>query len=161
MNIASKDGSLDSAVKEENLTTASNEAKDSTMEGAKDDQSKEDPKPGLSERRKALFEPLEPMTGGKLRTPAEVLLPPPDFDSTSYPKGWLLGKRRKLVNVDVVESMRRIAVQEMNRKVCCLSFILSPRFLTKANQTAYHVRQHPTSNFLVMQADSRIGRLMG
>ncbi|KAJ9129313.1 hypothetical protein P3X46_033881 [Hevea brasiliensis] len=44
----------------------------------------------LSELRKALFEPLEP--------------------------GWLIGKKRKLVNVDVVESMRRIAVQEMNRK---------------------------------------------
>ncbi|KAJ7962728.1 putative Snf1-related kinase interactor 1 [Quillaja saponaria] len=33
-----------------------------------------------------------------------------------YPKGWLIGKKRKLVNVDVVEKMRRIAVQEMNRK---------------------------------------------
>ncbi|XP_021691200.2 protein HEADING DATE REPRESSOR 1 isoform X2 [Hevea brasiliensis] len=71
----------------------------------------------LSERRKALFEPLEPVTNinGK-RPSAESLLPPPDFDSTSYPKGWLIGKKRKLVNVDVVESMRRIAVQEMNRK---------------------------------------------
>ncbi|KAA8542012.1 hypothetical protein F0562_023164 [Nyssa sinensis] len=72
----------------------------------------------LSERRKALFEPLEPMTNinGK-RPSAESLLPPPDFDSASYPRGWLIGKKRKLVNVDVVESMRRIAVQEMNRKV--------------------------------------------
>ncbi|KAJ0735952.1 putative protein heading date repressor 1 [Helianthus annuus] len=34
----------------------------------------------------------------------------------TYPRGWLIGKKRKLVNVDVVESMRRIAVQEMNRK---------------------------------------------
>lgn len=72
----------------------------------------------LSERRKALFEPLEPITNinGK-RPSAESILPPPDFDATTYPKGWLIGKKRKLVNVDVVESMRRIAVQEMNRKV--------------------------------------------
>uniref|UniRef100_A0A7N0V7S5 Protein HEADING DATE REPRESSOR 1 n=1 Tax=Kalanchoe fedtschenkoi TaxID=63787 RepID=A0A7N0V7S5_KALFE len=69
----------------------------------------------LSERRKALFEPLEPNINGK-RPSAESLLPPPDFDAASYPKGWLIGKKRKLVNVDVVESMRRIAVQEMNRK---------------------------------------------
>ncbi|KAK1575837.1 hypothetical protein Q3G72_008781 [Acer saccharum] len=68
----------------------------------------------LSERRKALFEPLEPANGRILS--AESLLPPPDFDSSHYPKGWLIGKKRKLVNVDVVESMRRIAVQEMNRK---------------------------------------------
>ncbi|ERN07073.1 protein HEADING DATE REPRESSOR 1 isoform X2 [Amborella trichopoda] len=65
----------------------------------------------LSGRRKALFEPL-----GPTKRPAESLLPPPDFDSASYPRGWLVGKKRKLVNVDVVESMRRIAVQEMNRK---------------------------------------------
>ncbi|XP_011034587.1 PREDICTED: uncharacterized protein LOC105132670 isoform X2 [Populus euphratica] len=73
--------------------------------------------PELSERRRALFEPLEPVTNinGK-RLSAESLLPPPDFDAASYPKGWLIGKKRKLVNVDVVESMRRIAVQEMNRK---------------------------------------------
>lgn len=72
----------------------------------------------LSERRKALFEPLEPIknVNGK-RPSAESLLPPPDFESANYPKGWLIGKKRKLVNVDVVESMRRIAVQEMNRKV--------------------------------------------
>lgn len=76
----------------------------------------------LSERRKALFEPLEPVTNlnGK-RPSAESLLPPPDFDSTSYPRGWLIGKKRKLVNVDVVESMRKIAIQEMNRKVLFLS----------------------------------------
>ncbi|XP_011020565.1 PREDICTED: uncharacterized protein LOC105122894 isoform X1 [Populus euphratica] len=83
------------------------------------DEKMEDPNPAseLSERRKALFEPLEPVTNinGK-RLPAESLLPPPDFDAASYPKGWLIGKKRKLVNVDVVESMRRIAVQEMNRK---------------------------------------------
>ncbi|XP_030969422.1 protein HEADING DATE REPRESSOR 1 isoform X1 [Quercus lobata] len=71
----------------------------------------------ISERRKALFEPLEPIMNINGRRPsAESLLPPPDFDSTNYPKGWLIGKKRKLVNVDVVESMRRIAVQEMNRK---------------------------------------------
>lgn len=74
----------------------------------------------LSEKRKALFEPLEPITDtnnlSRKRQSAESLLPPPDFDSTNYPKGWLVGKKRKLVNVDVVESMRRIAVQEMNRK---------------------------------------------
>ncbi|XVF23344.1 hypothetical protein REPUB_Repub13aG0030200 [Reevesia pubescens] len=71
----------------------------------------------LSERRKALFEPLEPMKNINGRRPsAESLLPPPDFDAACYPKGWLIGKKRKLVNVDVVESMRRIAVQEMNRK---------------------------------------------
>lgn len=74
-------------------------------------------KAALSERRQALFEPLEPSSYGR-RTPADVLLPPPDFDPTCYPKGWLVGKKRKLVNVDVVESMRRIAIQEMNRKVC-------------------------------------------
>lgn len=73
--------------------------------------------PPLSERRKALFEPLEPVGSANSRLPSnESLLPPPDFDSASYPRGWLIGKRRKLVNVDVVESMRRIAVQEMNRK---------------------------------------------
>lgn len=72
----------------------------------------------LSERRKALFEPLEPIKNiNGRRSSAESLLPPPDFDSANYPKGWLIGKKRKLVNVDVVESMRRIAVQEMNRKV--------------------------------------------
>ncbi|XP_077238175.1 protein HEADING DATE REPRESSOR 1-like isoform X2 [Tasmannia lanceolata] len=71
----------------------------------------------LSDRRKALFEPLDPPKDMKRKRPsAEMLLPPPDFDSMSYPRGWLIGKKRKLVNVDVVESMRRIAVQEMNRK---------------------------------------------
>ncbi|XP_051147622.1 protein HEADING DATE REPRESSOR 1 isoform X1 [Andrographis paniculata] len=73
--------------------------------------------PNLSEKRKALFEPLEPVTNVNGKRPsAESLLPPPDFESASYPRGWLIGKKRKLVNVDVVESMRRIAVQEMNRK---------------------------------------------
>ncbi|CAA0806823.1 Unknown protein [Striga hermonthica] len=71
----------------------------------------------LSEKRKALFEPLEPVNNVNGKRPsADSLLPPPDFESASYPKGWLIGKKRKLVNVDVVESMRRIAVQEMNRK---------------------------------------------
>ncbi|XP_044496761.1 protein HEADING DATE REPRESSOR 1-like [Mangifera indica] len=68
----------------------------------------------LSERRKALFEPLDPSNGRG--SSAETLLPPPDFDAACYPKGWLIGKKRKLVNVDVVESMRRVAVLEMNRK---------------------------------------------
>ncbi|CAN6245801.1 unnamed protein product, partial [Urochloa humidicola] len=77
-----------------------------------------DPKANLSEKRKALFEPLEPVNG---KRSAEMLLPPPDFEPASYPKGWLVGKKRKLVNVDVVESMRRIAIQEMNRKVYNLS----------------------------------------
>lgn len=80
----------------------------------------------LSERRKALFEPLEPIEDINGRRPsAESLLPPPDFESPNYPKGWLIGKKRKLVNVDVVESMRRIAVQEMNRKVHFKSPLLS------------------------------------
>ncbi|KAK9715862.1 hypothetical protein RND81_06G194900 [Saponaria officinalis] len=72
----------------------------------------------LSERRKALFEPLDPIDDNlpRKRPSNESLLPPPDFDTTSYPKGWVIGKKRKLVNVDVVESMRRIAIQEMNRK---------------------------------------------
>eukprot|EP00249_Psilotum_nudum_P012909 c24041_g2_i1 orf=423-1088(+) len=68
----------------------------------------------LSERRRALFEPLVPKRK-RGRSP-ESLLPPPDFEATSYPRGWVVGKKRKLVNVDVVESMRRIAVHEMNRK---------------------------------------------
>ncbi|ONK81923.1 uncharacterized protein A4U43_C01F34310 [Asparagus officinalis] len=113
LNDVAKEGSLDNTMKEESLKVPSN---DTTMKDAEGDETKEDPKSGISERRKALFEPLEPIKIGSLRTPAEILLPPPDFDPTSYPKGWLLGKRRKLVNVDVVESMRRIAVQEMNRK---------------------------------------------
>ncbi|KAG0482040.1 hypothetical protein HPP92_010124 [Vanilla planifolia] len=84
-----------------------------------DNAKQEDPKANLSARRQALFEPLLPTRGnanGKSCTLAEELLPPPDFDTTFYPKGWLVGKKRKLVNVDVVESMRRIAIQEMNRK---------------------------------------------
>lgn len=100
----------------ESPTTAADQSDDSTMKVAEVEQPKEDPKANLSERRKALFEPLEPNKGISNRTRAEDLLPPPDFDIVSYPKGWLVGKRRKLVNVDVVESMRRIAVQEMNRK---------------------------------------------
>ncbi|KAG8656156.1 hypothetical protein MANES_04G100900v8 [Manihot esculenta] len=89
------------------------------MEESSNDEKMQEPDtlPVLSEKRKALFEPLEPVTNinGK-RPSAESLLPPPDFDSASYPKGWLIGKKRKLVNIDVVESMRRIAIQEMNRK---------------------------------------------
>lgn len=79
----------------------------------------------LSEKRKALFEPLEPVSINGRRPTAESLLPPPDFDEASYPRGWLVGKKRKLVNVDVVESMRRIAVQEMNRKVQLLKLVIT------------------------------------
>ncbi|KAF5726975.1 hypothetical protein HS088_TW22G00661 [Tripterygium wilfordii] len=89
----------------------------SKEETTPNDEKMEEPTPNsaeLSERRKALFEPLEPVNGRKPSN--ESLLPPPDFDAASYPRGWLVGKKRKLVNVDVVESMRRIAVQEMNRK---------------------------------------------
>ncbi|XBH80921.1 hypothetical protein VPH35_106577 [Triticum aestivum] len=83
-----------------------------------DDAHQADPMANLSEKRKALFEPLEPING---KRSADMLLPPPDFEPTSYPKGWLVGKKRKLVNVDVVESMRRIAILEMNRKVHVLA----------------------------------------
>lgn len=69
----------------------------------------------LSERRRSLFEPLGPKRNLRDRSP-ESFLPPPDFETASYPRGWVVGKKRKLVNVDVVESMRRIAVHEMNRK---------------------------------------------
>lgn len=71
----------------------------------------------LSERRKAMFEPLGPSYRGLRDGSPDSNLPPPDFDVSSYPQGWVVGKKRKLVNVDVVESMRRIAVHEMNRKV--------------------------------------------
>lgn len=70
----------------------------------------------LSERRKAMFEPLGPSYRGPRDGSPDSNLPPPDFDVSSYPQGWVVGKKRKLVNVDVVESMRRIAVHEMNRK---------------------------------------------
>lgn len=76
-----------------------------------------DPMAELSEKRKALFEPLEPTNRKREHISNEDLLPPPDFDTILYPKGWLAGKKRKLVNVDVVEIMRHTAVQEMNRKV--------------------------------------------
>ncbi|KAH7404811.1 hypothetical protein KP509_15G044300 [Ceratopteris richardii] len=66
----------------------------------------------MSERRRALFEPLAPNYVKSI----DSFLPPPDFETASYPRGWVIGKKRKLVNVDVVESMRLIAVQEMNRK---------------------------------------------
>lgn len=88
------------------------------QEETPDEEMEQDSAPAsiLSEKRKALFEPLEPVSINGRRPTAESLLPPPDFDEASYPRGWLIGKKRKLVNVDVVESMRRIAVQEMNRK---------------------------------------------
>ncbi|XP_056846364.1 protein HEADING DATE REPRESSOR 1 isoform X2 [Raphanus sativus] len=55
--------------------------------------------PVLSEKRKALFEPLEPITNlnGKRPTDADSLLPPPDFESANYPKGWLIGSRDRWV----------------------------------------------------------------
>lgn len=71
----------------------------------------------LTDRRRALFEPLGPSFRGPRDADDESANPPPDFESASYPRGWVVGKKRKLVNVDVVESMRRIAVHEMNRKV--------------------------------------------
>ncbi|CAM6098074.1 unnamed protein product [Calypogeia fissa] len=70
----------------------------------------------LTDRRRALFEPLGPAYRGPRDTEDDTMLPPPDFETASYPRGWVVGKKRKLVNVDVVESMRRIAVHEMNRK---------------------------------------------
>ncbi|KAK1434004.1 hypothetical protein QVD17_10922 [Tagetes erecta] len=100
-----------------NLYKDMKEEADKTSENKEGDDIMEETTPVLSEKRKALFEPLEPIMDLNGRRPsAETLLPPPDFDSASYPRGWLIGKKRKLVNVDVVESMRRIAVQEMNRK---------------------------------------------
>ncbi|KAI3521140.1 hypothetical protein L1887_10601 [Cichorium endivia] len=99
----------------ENITDEANKTADNKEENSSDEKMEETSV--LSEKRKALFEPLEPIMDLNGRRPsAESLLPPPDFDSASYPRGWLIGKKRKLVNVDVVESMRRIAVQEMNRK---------------------------------------------
>ncbi|XP_019085170.1 PREDICTED: uncharacterized protein LOC104714274 isoform X2 [Camelina sativa] len=55
--------------------------------------------PILSEKRKALFEPLEPITNlnGKRPTAADSLLPPPDFEAANYPKGWLIGSRDRWV----------------------------------------------------------------
>lgn len=113
--------SILSASSAKNLDGAENDSgADKAMEKQEDSIMEEKPQESnsvsvLSEKRKALFEPLEPVSGR--RPSAESLLPPPDFESASYPKGWLIGKKRKLVNVDVVESMRRIAVQEINRKV--------------------------------------------
>ncbi|KAH7674928.1 hypothetical protein IHE45_08G104800 [Dioscorea alata] len=117
--------SLENVLKVELEKTATHEPSDVPMNGDEVAPTSADETPisekdnaALSERRKALFEPLDPIGSGPngRRIPAEDLLPPPDFESASYPKGWLVGKKRKLVNVDVVESMRRIAVQEMNRK---------------------------------------------
>lgn len=103
---------------EDQVTSKVDETPQKQEESPADEKMQESqPSTELSERRKALFEPLEPVTNANGRRPsAETLLPPPDFDASCYPKGWLAGKRRKLVNVDVVESMRRIALQEMNRK---------------------------------------------
>lgn len=108
-----------------------------TVGGQRDDEDEATAKvAALTERRRSLFEPLEPTSSNGHRTPAELLLPPPDFEAASYPKGWLVGKKRKLVNVDVVESMRRIAVQEMNRKV-----YLPANPYPLSTQQAYHQTQ--------------------
>ncbi|KAG6593354.1 Protein HEADING DATE REPRESSOR 1, partial [Cucurbita argyrosperma subsp. sororia] len=97
--------------------TQDHDAADKTSDKHEEPQPPKTLFPDLSDRRKALFEPLESIKNINGRRPsAESLLPPPDFDATAYPRGWLIGKKRKLVNVDVVESMRRIAIQEMNRK---------------------------------------------
>ena len=94
----------------------------------------------LSERRKALFEPLKPIDNHSRKRPSnESLLPPPDFESTTYPKGWLIGKKRKLVNVDVVETMRRIAIQEMNQKVPL--FVLSRVVMFMLDRYLYRISQ--------------------
>ncbi|OIW08889.1 hypothetical protein TanjilG_05864 [Lupinus angustifolius] len=117
-----KNSNLFSTASGKNLQVSSEDTVNKPQSNEKDPPSDEDmqnsiPPSELSERRKALFEPLEPImnVNGK-RPSSESLLPPPDFESANYPKGWIIGKKRKLVNVDVVESMRRIAVQEMNRK---------------------------------------------
>ncbi|WOL19671.1 protein HEADING DATE REPRESSOR 1 [Canna indica] len=118
--IRSVEESLKLPVNQEKVSSSSDEALPTPMaEDCNPKPEQEPQKVALSERRRALFEPLEPNSdgvNGRRRTPNELLLPPPDFDATSYPRGWLVGKKRKLVNVDVVESMRKIAIQEMNRK---------------------------------------------
>ena len=114
----------------------SNHTKESSSSMITDEMAAENPIPLLSDRRRALFEPLAPAAGGRISN--EDLLPPPDFDAMNYPKGWVVGKKRKLVNVDVVESMRRIAVQEMNRKVRNLSRCLTlslPLFISSVTCT--------------------------
>ncbi|PKA65477.1 hypothetical protein AXF42_Ash005811 [Apostasia shenzhenica] len=114
---AASSRSLENAFREEGRKTTFSDSWKETPSTPSNDKAMQEDKKVLSDRRRALFEPLQPVRGPMdLRNPAEELLPPPDFDSTSYPKGWLVGKKRKLVNIDVVESMRRIAIQEMNRK---------------------------------------------
>ncbi|KVI06093.1 hypothetical protein Ccrd_015565 [Cynara cardunculus var. scolymus] len=99
-----------------NVTDEADKTSEKKEENSSDEKMEETTPPTvLSEKRKALFEPLEPIMDLNGRRPsAESLLPPPDFDSASYPRGWLIGKKRKLVNVDVVESMRRIADREID-----------------------------------------------
>ncbi|GFP91754.1 probable carboxylesterase 15 [Phtheirospermum japonicum] len=76
--------------------------------------------PTLSEKRKALFEPLEPVNNinGK-RPSAESLLPPPDFESASYPKGWLIGKKRKLVNDREIDGLN----EQLEEDARCLEHL--------------------------------------
>ncbi|KAJ0965762.1 hypothetical protein J5N97_026900 [Dioscorea zingiberensis] len=109
---------LENALKVDFEKTTTKEPSDVPMKGdeapppsADDTPMSEEDKAVLSNGSKSPFEPLEPISSGSngRHIPAEVLLPPPDFESASYPKGWLVGKKRKLVNVDVVESIVRIA----------------------------------------------------
>ncbi|KAL2645413.1 hypothetical protein R1flu_013000 [Riccia fluitans] len=73
-----------------------------------------------SSRRRTVFERLRPATGGPRdedSSPAPGgLIPPPDFEHESYSRGWVSGKKHKLVNVDAVHNMRKIAMDEMKRK---------------------------------------------
>ncbi|KAG7025699.1 Protein HEADING DATE REPRESSOR 1, partial [Cucurbita argyrosperma subsp. argyrosperma] len=81
--------------------TQDHDAADKTSDKHEEPQPPKTLFPDLSDRRKALFEPLESIKNINGRRPsAESLLPPPDFDATAYPRGWLIGKKRKLVNVD-------------------------------------------------------------
>ncbi|KAI3967229.1 hypothetical protein MKW92_008246 [Papaver armeniacum] len=84
---------------EETLETPEKQKKEESQMDVENPQ-EPSPLPVLSERRKALFEPLEPTTDPMNARCSQLA------DR----------KKRKLVNVDVVESMRLIAVQEMNRK---------------------------------------------
>ncbi|KAJ0965755.1 hypothetical protein J5N97_026893 [Dioscorea zingiberensis] len=95
---------LENALKVDLEKTTTKEPSDVPMKGdeapptsADDTPMSEEDKAVLSERRKALFEPLEPISSGSngRHIPAEVLLPPPDFESASYPKGWLVGKKQE------------------------------------------------------------------
>ncbi|PWA64780.1 hypothetical protein CTI12_AA341680 [Artemisia annua] len=68
----------------------------------------------------------------------ETTPPPTVVSGKTYPHGWLIGKKQKLVNVDVVESMRRIAVQEMNRK---MRRLLTKKTENKENSSDYKMKE--------------------